>query len=178
MYGEYNKYPKYHGCIRFDDDAIVSAFIDDNNYSIIKLNDEEVGGTYTTNAELLIVDPTRLLSLGNKIRYAYFNTDPGSGDGATVPVISPSSKCKKLAFADTINSKDLVRITSTSSKDVDVYLNKTPTSDFFSIASGASDNGWRVHCNFSDTGDRFGFVDATFIFNEPFPGPADILTEA
>lgn len=178
MDGEYNKYPKYHGCIRFDDDTIVSSFIDDNNYSIIKINDEEVGGTYTANAELLLVDPTRLTPLGNKIKYAYFNSDPGSGGDATAPVIIPGSKLKKLAFANTINSEYLIRIIKTSSKDVDVYLNKIPASDFFSIASGASDTGWRVHCNFSDTGARFGFVNATFYFNEPFPGPAEILTEA
>lgn len=176
MDGVYNKYPIYHGNLRFDDN-VVSAFIDDNNYSIIKLNDEEVGGTYTKNTDLLLLDPSRLSALGSKIVNAYFNTDPGSGGDATVPVITPSSKCKKLAFADTINSRYLVRIISTSSKDVDVYLNKMPTSDFISIASGGSDDGWRVHCNFSDTGDRFGFVDATFIFNEPFPGPSDILKE-
>jgi len=175
--GEYNKYPVYHGCLRFDDDNIVSSFIDDNKYSIIKINDEEVGGSYTSLAEMLIVDPTRITPLGNKITYAYFNTDPGSGDGTNSSVINIGSKCKKLAFADTINSIDLVRILSTSSRNVDVYLNKEPTSNFVSLATGASDDGWKVHCNFSDTGRRFGFVNATFIFNESFPGPAEILME-
>ncbi len=172
--GEYNKYPVYHGCIRFDDDNIICAKIENQNPSIYYNN--------TLYADKGIASADGFVKwsaaggLTSILTRAFFN-GYARGSSATSPFVLLYFENSVLAF-DRAGIYTL-RITSNMATHATIYLKQQPANDAFVIGPGGDDHNITINCAFpavdKDISDLWGFPNAVINFNVPYPKPEDVL---
>lgn len=166
MDGEYNKYPVYHGCLRFDDKNIIEADVSENAVSV-SYNGEPIGGSMH-NEDVVVLDPNKQSLLSTKIIKAYFSNDVGHGSSETSPLIAVGSSLQKIAFKSELQGL-IMRFYSYSSVQCQIYLLKPPVGNVFLVDSGIQQRDITVYCAFPEDGQKFGLDNATFIHNASFP---------
>ena len=181
--GEYNKYPVYHGNIRFDDDNIVSADIT-NGTPVLKYNGEIVEKTITEYAGEVIIKLSN--NVGNMVNARaskiYCNVAfPGGGSTTnSVITVTPTTNPmnRKYAFKESCPINTIRVQTDT---EIDIYLNKRPANNAFSENVTGTYNKINLYCNFNKQSDsdvsEWGFSAAKVHYNVPFPSADDFFEE-
>lgn len=167
MDGEYNKYPKYHGCLRFDDDNIYTV-----KNGLASFNGSPALGI--GNAVVKLSGSDNAARLNRKVIAGYFNTDFGPGTKANDAclIIPPDG----LVYAfKTLRNVYTVGFMGYSSSQVTIYLGEKPVEDAITVNSGYLPTDVIINCNFDGPYVIPGLENATYNYNVPFPDISEVL---
>lgn len=172
--GEHNKYPVYHGCIRFDDDNIVEVSIR-NNTPMFLYNGQPLKTYSGANMLAVLTDDLPAQTINYRLSKAYFTDDVVVS--TTQPLLYINDNARAYAFKGNIPNGAL-RITSSSLSHVcDIWVNNQPSGNI--MIRSNPDNHYRnirLHCCFprgeisDNTIISWGFYSPDVVtFDETFP---------
>ena len=179
--GEYNKYPKYHGCIRFDDDHIVEVNIINDKIEVLYNG----GNPFTVAADMLInlsKSSTGLSSdLHRRWGAAYFKNVSYIGSSflildSTISLENPYA----LAFAKSVTQAGAIIVNGSIKPKVDLWLKEKPTAAMFNFSSqNSGPQNMKVYCAFDTASaseiSAWGLTGATFNYNVEWPDEATFM---
>ena len=174
--GEYNKYPVYHGCIRFDDDNIVEVNIINGTPSF-KYNGEEIkeSPAYLDDINTLIkISNDKTMSYDSRKELIYTEAEFNNyiaGARSTWSIIS------SLTRAVAIVQEMTTGFDAATLRNCDLWFNVKPHTTYFFYPSPSSPQRINIHFCFDssivteDELTAWGLTGSAYhiTYNEKFP---------